>query len=469
MNSTVNLPVWLVIIGGFFAAWALLNRLLVPGIRWYLRRRANLFIARINKKLDLKLPAFKTTRRKVLIDRLRYDTEVIEAIRQHSHDNNIPHEVVQKKVERYAREIVPAFSVFLYFRFGSWLSRSVARVLFRIRVGFSDANEIQNIDPQSSVVFIMNHRSNVDYILLGYFALQKVVMSFAVGEWARFWPVQQLIRSMGAFFVRRGSKDTLYRKVLSRYVRMATEAGVVQAIFPEGKLSMDGGLNPPKIGLLDYMLRDFNPQKERDIVFIPVGVNYDRVLEDRSQLLRADPKCSRKSGLTVFKTTTSFLFRNFWLMLRGRWHRFGYAVVNFGPPLSMKKYFVEHQMDFKGLDRETRIEEVLKLGKEMMEKVSRVIPVVPVSLLSTVFMRDPDRALSDLEIKAAVQVLIKELEDRDAHIYIPRKDRDYAIEVGLRMLKLRHLIREEDDLFRAVPEEMGLLSYYANSISHFWE
>jgi len=37
MTETVSLPLWLVIIGGAFAAWALLDRLLLPSVRWYFR------------------------------------------------------------------------------------------------------------------------------------------------------------------------------------------------------------------------------------------------------------------------------------------------------------------------------------------------------------------------------------------------------------------------------------------------
>src|SRR4029450_11212385 len=74
--------------------------------------------------------------------------------------------------------------------------------------------------------------------------------------------------------------EALYRKVLARYVHMATAAGVTQAIFPEGGLSRDGNLRPPKFGLLSYMVSSFDPLGPRDVVFIPVAVNYDRVLED---------------------------------------------------------------------------------------------------------------------------------------------------------------------------------------------
>jgi len=38
--------------------------------------------------------------------------------------------------------------------------------------------------------------------------------------------------------------------------------------------------------------------------------------------------------------------------------------------------------------------------------------------------------------------------------------------VGLRMLRLRHLVEENEGLFRARQEEIPLLAYYANSISH---
>ena len=113
-----------------------------------------------------------------------------------------------------------------------------------------------------------------------------------------------------------------------------------------------------------------------------------------------------------------------------------------------------------------RIGKVQLMAQDLMQAVGRVIPVVPVSLISYVFVENPDRTFSELEIKARVQSLIGELEGHGAHVYIPRSDRDYAIEVGLRMLILRHLVLEEDNLFRAAPEEIKILQYYANAIMH---
>src|SRR6185503_6467915 len=172
---------------------------------------------------------------------------------------------------------------------------------------------------------------------------------YAVGEWARIWPLQQLIRSMGAYFVRRNSGDPLYRSVLARYVQMAVEAGVPQAVYPEGGLSADGKLRPPRLGLLDYMAKGFDPAGERDLVFIPVGINYDRVLEDRTLLRKLDAQAPRRGLLYAAARTAVFVAENLWLAATGRWYRFGYACVNFGRPISMREYLAASGADLRKL------------------------------------------------------------------------------------------------------------------------
>ena len=184
----------------------------------------------------------------------------------------------------YAREIVPSFSAYAYFGIGARLARWLSTLLYRVRLGYMDEDALKTVDPDSSVIFVINHRSNMDYVLVTYMASTSSALSYAVGEWARVWLLQSLIRSMGAYFVRRDSRDPLYRKVLARYVHMAVAGGLAQAMFPEGGLTRDGKLRPPKLGLIGYMVSGFDAQGPRDAVFVPVGINYDRVLEDRLQL-----------------------------------------------------------------------------------------------------------------------------------------------------------------------------------------
>ena len=461
MTESVALPLWVVLAFGLFALWALYEHVLIPALRWMLTHPANRVIDDVSTRLRIGIRPFQRTRRQALVHRLLTDPKVQEAAEQFSREHKIPLPRAFKRVESYAREIVPAFNAYLYFRIGYWLGRSVARLLYRVRIGYVDSAGLERIDPNATVVCVMNHRSNMDYVLAGFLAADQAALSYAVGEWARIWPLSALIRAMGAYFVRRNSRDELYRRVLERYIAMATEAGVPQAVFPEGGLTRDGRMREPKLGVLDYMLRGFRINGDRDLVFVPLGVNYDRVLEDRSLLLE-----SKKARTTALWNTMRFMAHNLSLMLRSEWHRFGYACVNFGTPISMREYCRSRGIDFQALSGEERRAAMARLGRELMAAVGRIVPVLPVPLIATVFVAQPQRSLSELELKAEVGRLLARLEAAGAHVYIPRGDLDYALTVGLRMLRLRHLVDESEGLFRAREEELPLLAYYAHSISH---
>ena len=464
MSDTVSVPLWLALVAALFAAWAVYEKLLVPALRWMVTRPANQVIEELSTRLRIGIRPFQRTRRQALVHRLTTDEKVLQAAQRFASDNKVGLDKALKRVERYAREIVPAFNAYLYFRTGYWIGRNVARSLYRVRLGYVDAAGLAAIDPDATVVFVMNHRSNMDYVLAGYLAADQAALSYAVGEWARTWPLSALIRAMGAYFVRRDSTDPLYRRVLERYVVMATEAGVPQAVFPEGGLSRDGRMREPRLGVLDYMMRGFRADGERDLVFVPLGINYDRVLEDRTLLASLEGK-SLGRARTVWGTF-QFVLRNLALILRSEWHRFGYACVNFGRPVSMREYCRARGGDFQKLAGEERRQAMARLGRDLMEAVGRVVPVVPVALMATIFLERPGRGLSELELKAEVGRLLERLSASAAHVYVPRRDLDYALTVGLRMLRLRRLVDERDGLFTAREAELPLLGYYANSIAH---
>jgi len=467
MGGTVELPVWFVTIAAFLAVIGLLDRLLIPSVRWFLRRRVNAVIDELNERSHLRIQPFKLNKRDSLTDRLIFDQEVVKAAEDYADQNREPRAAAMERVRIYAKEIVPAFNAYAYFRIGTRLSRWLTTLAYRVRFGYADEESLREVDPDSALVFVMNHRSNMDYVLVTYMAAQSSALSYAVGEWARVWPLQTLIRAMGAYFIRRDSGDPLYRKVLSRYVHMATREGVTQAIFPEGGLTRDGRLRKPKLGLLSYMISGFDPGGSRDIVFIPVGLNYDRVIEDRTLTAKIERDSGRRPGRSGFWKVSRYIARALSLSVRGRWYRFGYASVNFGRPISLRAYLAERKIDFRNLEEEARFVEISKFGERLMTAVGTVVPVLPVALASRIFTEEADLDLSRLEIKAKIFDLIQKLEARGAHVHIPRGDRDYAVETGLRMLVLRSIVLERDNgLFGANPDEAVLLEYYANSIAH---
>jgi len=248
---------------------------------------------------------------------------------------------------------------------------------------------------------------------------------------------------------------------------MATKEGVCQAVFPEGGLSRDGRLGAPKLGILDYMLRNYEPLGDRDIVFIPVGINYDRTLEDRSLLRTLDPEAPKRSTWFAIKTTLGYIRRSLILMIMSRWQRFGYACVNFGPRISMRQYCRKSNIDFNRMERDDRFREIEKLADELMSGIKQVIPVLPISLVAAVMKEDDGRGLSAFEVEDLVSRLIEQLQANGAPVYVTRRNRVQTILNALDMLKIRRLVTESDGIYQAVPEEAEILSYYANSIVHW--
>ncbi len=455
MFDLVQIPVWIVVLLVLLAAIGFSDRMLMPSVRWYLRRRFNRAIARLNDHLQLKIQPFKLTQRRVMIDRLLSDPKVMQAVSDHALAEDMPQDIAAAKARHYAQEIVPSFSVFTYFGFAIRVSRFLSEALYRVRIGFVDDAALRAVDPEATVVFVMNHRSNMDYVLVTYLAAERSALSYAVGEWARVWPLKQLIRSLGAYFIRRKSRNPLYRKVLARYVQMATEGGVSQAIFPEGGLSLDGRPRDAKLGLLSYIVDGFDRRGPRDVVFIPVGLNYDRVLEDRV-LTKVDPDGERRFEFHVL-VFLGFIRRQIWLRITKKFYRFGYACVSFGHPVSLKGFLGDHKGAPDAVTEE--------LGRHLMGRVKQVIPVLPVPLVASALC-GLDGACTRLELKARCHHLLARLRETGAHVHLPDQDQDYAVEIGLRILKLRRLIDETEGTITVPPAQRHLLVYYANSIAH---
>lgn len=469
MTETIELPVWVIVIASVLAAIAIADRLLSPAVRWFFRRRVNQAIDELNTRLKLKIRPFGTTRREVLIDRIVNDPAVVGAVAEHSRETGEPIQVAMGRATRYAREIVPMFNAYAYFRIGTRLARLIATALYRVRLGYTDTEALSKVAPDSSVVFVMNHRSNMDYVLVTYLASSSTALSYAVGEWARLPVLQTLIRFMGAYFIRRNARNTLYRRILATYVRMATEAGVTQAVFPEGGLSRDGKLRPPRIGLISYIV-SAHDHATHDTVFIPVGLNYDRVLEDRSLVFEADHHARPASTWQKSTRTLGFLWRNLRLRLAGRWHRFGYASVSFGNPVSVDRFLADQGIDkwrmLADSEREALTE---KLALRLMRSIETLIPVLPVSLVSVALIEAGPERVDRLELKVRVGILIDRLVDRGMHIHIPRQDRDYEIDVGLRMLTLRRIVKQAPDGELTIADkDRALVAYYANAIAHLF-
>ncbi|KJZ21073.1 1-acyl-sn-glycerol-3-phosphate acyltransferase [Loktanella sp. S4079] len=451
MTQTVSMPLWVFALIVLFAAVTFASHFLFPSVRWFFRKRAERVIERVNKRLQRPIEPFKLARRYDMIQRLIYDPEVTKAIVEYARKQNVPENVAFEKAKGYAREIVPSFSATAYFSIGIRLARWLSKSLYRIRLGTFDRKKLAEIDPDAAVVFVINHRSNMDYVLVTYLAASAGALSYAVGEWARVWPLSPIIRAMGAYFIRRKSRGALYRKVLARYVQMATRGGVSQAVFPEGGLSLDGRMAQPRVGLLNYIIDDFDPE-QREVIFVPVAINYDRVLEDNI-LIAADKSGTRKFR-PPFWDVAGRVGRHIWLRITRRFNSFGTASVSFGDPLELSKFREGATGDLTN-----------EVADELMARIGRVIPVLSVPIVAHTMVHDQILTADALAIR-----ITEKLEQlKSGHMPLPRRPAEVIVSEALDRFAVRGIIHRDGDGIVVQENGHDILAYYANSIAHHFD
>lgn len=446
MLRPVTLPLWLFVLILLFAAVTFASNFLFPSVRWFVRRRMERAVARLNRSLKRPIAPFKLARRHDMVERLVYDPAVAEAAAAHARRTGEPGAVAFQLARRYAREIVPAFSATVYFGFGARVARWLSQSWYNVRIGAGAGNPLDAIPPEAAVVYVMNHRSNMDYVLLTHLVSDDATLSYAVGEWAHFWPVSALVRAMGAYFIQRGRRGKLYHRILERYVQMATESGDPQAVFPEGGLSLDGRIAAPRHGILGYICAGAE-ESGREVAFVPVALNYDRVIEDRF-LVAAAASGERKFQLPWRYIVTAAL-RHVGQRLTGRFHKLGTASVAFGKPVILSSL----------APAERQSPELL--AQRLMAEIAAVMPVLPVPLVAHLLRAQgpQDRA----QLVAGVETLCAGLGARG--IPIPRREPEVAVADAVALLARRGLVVERDGQVVPEPGSEGLLAYYAASIA----
>jgi glycerol-3-phosphate O-acyltransferase len=450
--------------------WALTGLGLLAGgslILYLARNRLRRAAQRAILQFRARLARYHLQQRRQAKATLLADPVVRDAAAAHAREHRLPEHDVARRVSRYVDEIVPYLNVLTYYKVGYNAAKLFLNLLYKVSVDYQDEAALGRIPKRDVVVYLMNHRSNADYIVVAYVLARGTHVSYAVGEWARAWPLEYVFKSFGAYFIRRRFREPLYHAVLERYVQLITKNGVTQGIFPEGGLTRDGALRPPKLGLLDYICRTVrDPEFQRDIWLVPVALNYDRVLEDRSLIRELLAEGDRPGRVSQLLTVVNYLLGNTLRFVTGRLKRYGRVAVNFGTPLSLRTWLASAPPGVLDWPKERRLPELEKLATEMVGRIGAVIPVTPVPLAAAALLSFEQTVVTRDALLDRMDVIRDRLLDVNAKVVRGGSRIEEVWDRAWRMLRLRRLVVEDGQSLVILPRGRPLLQYYANSISH---
>ena len=256
--------------------------------------------------------------------------------------------------------------------------------------------------------------------------------------------------------------------MLERYVQLITRQGVTQGIFLEGGLTRDGKLREPKIGLLDYVIGIARePEYRARLHIVPVAINYDRVLEDRSllmELARAEG-ARRPSRISQLLDVSRFVFWNVGRLLTRRWKRYGRAAVLVGRPVPLAPWFDSEPALFD-VSRPERLAKVQRLSDGVMDTIGRLVPVTPVALACAAIQSLQSDYLPRRQLLDRMEEMRDALVELNSRVIRADRDIDETFDRAWRMLRMRRILARATDGYVVIARNRPLISYYANSIAH---
>ena len=260
--------------------------------------------------------------------------------------------------------------------------------------------------------------------------------------------------------------------MLERYVQLITRNGVTQGIFLEGGLSRDGKLGKAKIGLLDYVLgvaRD--PAMRRRLYIVPVAINYDRVLEDRSLLRELDAREGRKRPprSTQLAEVLRYVWWNMARLVARRWKRYGRASVVIGEPFPVAGWLARQDQETGGLfaiDRPERLARIQMLSDSVLERIAAIIPVTPVPLACAALQSFDGDFVSHQQLISRMAEMRDVLHELNARVIHREGTIDEIFDRAWKMLRMRRILVRVGMGYAILPANRPLVSYYANSIGH---
>jgi glycerol-3-phosphate O-acyltransferase len=282
------------------------------------------------------------------------------------------------------------------------------------------------------IVYASNHRSHIDYLVeplvLDDNGIRPPLIAAGINLFGG--PLGLIHKHVtGAVPIRRATKDPIYLTTLKAYVAELLRHHDL-FFYPEGGRSYSGEMKPHKTGILHAALQS----GVKNVLFIPVAIAYDVVLEDRA--------ISRQG---VKKRQRPFTYELAEMVGLAVGYR-SRAFVTFGTPIAVGAYDPDSRKDALDLAHLTR------------DTIGRLYKVLPTAMVASA-MR-PSIARADLESRIAAA--LDHLNATGANLLV--RDVKHVVEDGVSRLEHRGVIQTSADRFRV--RDRNVLRYYARSIQH---
>jgi glycerol-3-phosphate O-acyltransferase len=402
--------------------------------------------------------------RRTVVDAVLNAEPVRAAIAANAAKEKISHAKAWRKAHKLMLEIAADYS--------HPVVRSVSFLLSNFWNKLYDGIAMHHFDkaraaaPGYEVVYVPSHRSHADYLLMSYqlHVSGVVVPHIAAGVNLNLPGLGPILRRGGAFFMRRSfTGNPLYSVVFKEYMAQLIDRGVPIEYFTEGTRSRTGRLLAPRGGLLSMTVRAFLRAPRRPVLFQPVYIGYEKLMEGKSYIGELSGKPKEKESLLG--------------LLRGlkvlRQH-YGHVALNFGEPIELTPLLDAASVDWRAASADSDAKPewlnsvVSQLAKQIQININRAADVNPINLLALALLATPKHAMAESDLLTQLELsktLLQELPYSDRVTLTPMNPAA-IIAYGEQMEWIQRVQHPLGDVLTVSGEQAVLLSYFRNNVLH---
>lgn len=407
-------------------------------------------------------PVIKT--RQAMMEKVLYHKNVLNEIDRLHNEKNISESKLKKKAYKYYKEISANFHISMIIVFSSFLDYIMRKIYDGISYDPESMKMVREASQKGPLIITPCHKSHMDYLIMShlFFKNKLIPPHIAAGVNLSFFPLGFIFRHSGAFFLRRSFKGLdLYPEVFRQYVKTLVYEGYPIEFFIEGGRSRTGKPVLPKYGFLNYLIDAVHEGYNKDLVFVPISINYDRILEESSYSKELKGKEKEKESFRSVMESRKLLRR-----------KYGKVYISFNTPFTLK------EIEAQGVEESKLPEEV---SATIIRKINEVTMVTPFSLTSATILLLAIKGFPKALLLERMQVLYDYLTFMNVRMSdsLQRKSNmenivDTVLNAFLDDKILEKLDLEEpgaedsEDFFVLKEENRSRITFYKNSIIHYY-
>lgn len=315
------------------------------------------------------------------------------------------------------------------------------------------------------IIFCPTHRSYIDFLLISlvlYYYKMEVPHICAGEDFLNIMFVASLLRSSGAFFMRRTFKgDDLYKVIFKEYVTLLASDNLNMEFFIEGTRSRTNKILTPKYGFISILTQAFYKKRVEELTFIPVTINYTRTLEGETFPfeLTGEEKVKESLG-RIIKAVQIFSMN------------LGTIYLDFCDPINFSEYSASKVLSNPQLDPfnndKDKISITNDLGLSIIYDMQRHVRMMPTTLVSSILLLHR-KGINDEDLEKRVKWLGLDLTQRGVMLSTEGLPSVNTLNIGL--FHLNDYLNKKRDIYepRIVPKSdyknILMLGYYRNPLN----